>query len=276
MIIQESLKTWDEHPITTIIETKPITEILLPKVVVCPPKNTFTDLNYDLKMLQNMTLDDQTRDGLLDFAMEILYQDIYEEVLKNLSKLQDHDRYYNWYYGYSNIVLPRWEDDGDGLFYYSMSVGATSTGTISTLHFDEKFDADKEERHLRYDITIHTPPNVKRNPNVTLHLEIEKVSMMDLSNGEDTVRISDGWNGYALDQFQMNTMKNYTPPFGEQGKKSVALDRSVLLTDVKNQKLQKMPGFRFSWYYSGMEVKSIDLSSNSVPTKYFIRIFSNK
>ena len=47
VLIYQSFSAWDESPVNTIIETRPITEITFPKVTVCPPKNTFTDLNYD-------------------------------------------------------------------------------------------------------------------------------------------------------------------------------------------------------------------------------------
>ena len=60
-MIYQSFKAWEESPVTTTVETLPITEITLPKVTVCPPKNTFTNLNYDLMMLENMTLDNDTR-----------------------------------------------------------------------------------------------------------------------------------------------------------------------------------------------------------------------
>ena len=56
LMICQSFKVWSENPVTTTVETRPITEIKFPKVTVCPPKNTFTDLNYDLVALENITL----------------------------------------------------------------------------------------------------------------------------------------------------------------------------------------------------------------------------
>ena len=65
VIIHQSFQSWDESPVKTTIETHPIAEITFPKVTVCPPKNTYTDLNYDLMMAENMTLDNETRNELL-------------------------------------------------------------------------------------------------------------------------------------------------------------------------------------------------------------------
>ena len=81
-MIQKSFIEWEENPITTTIESRPITELTFPKVTVCPPKHTYTDLNYDLMMLENMTLDNNTRYRLANEANNILY-DIYAQHLMN-------------------------------------------------------------------------------------------------------------------------------------------------------------------------------------------------
>ena len=60
ILINASFQSWADSPVKTTIETQPISEITFPKVTVCPPKNTYTDLNYDLLMAENMTLDDDT------------------------------------------------------------------------------------------------------------------------------------------------------------------------------------------------------------------------
>ena len=48
ILIHSSFKSWEESPVTTIIETHPISEITFPTVIVCPPRNTFTNLNFDV------------------------------------------------------------------------------------------------------------------------------------------------------------------------------------------------------------------------------------
>ena len=54
-IIDQSLSNWAENPVTTTVETVPITEIRFPKVTVCPPQDTYTNLNYDLAMAGNIS-----------------------------------------------------------------------------------------------------------------------------------------------------------------------------------------------------------------------------
>ena len=85
VMIFESFQIWKESPIKTTLETLPITEITLPKVIVCPPKNTFTNLNFGLRMLSNMTLDNDTRNDLTYHALHQIQDYHYREVLSNVS-----------------------------------------------------------------------------------------------------------------------------------------------------------------------------------------------
>ena len=66
LLIKESFDSWSERPFSTTVETLPIAEIKLPKVTVCPPKNTITDLNYDLMMTENITLTEEMRDEMFE------------------------------------------------------------------------------------------------------------------------------------------------------------------------------------------------------------------
>ena len=50
VLILESFKTWSTSPVRTTIETLDMREIKFPKVTVCPPRNTLTDLNYDFML----------------------------------------------------------------------------------------------------------------------------------------------------------------------------------------------------------------------------------
>ena len=75
LIIKESFDSWSESPVKTTIETLPISEIKFPKVTVCPPKNTYTDLNYDLMMTENVTLTEEMRDEMFKYAVKVMRED---------------------------------------------------------------------------------------------------------------------------------------------------------------------------------------------------------
>ena len=70
LIIHQSFRSWSESPVSTTIETLPISRIHFPKVIVCPPKNTQTNLNYDLVSSENLTLDRRTREEFVGFIKE--------------------------------------------------------------------------------------------------------------------------------------------------------------------------------------------------------------
>ena len=104
LIIKESFDSWSESPVKTTIETLPISDIKFPKVTVCPPRNTFTDLNYDLMMTENITLTKNMRDDMFKYALDVINEDSFYG--NNWTKLHEEDRFYNWYHGYSQINPP--------------------------------------------------------------------------------------------------------------------------------------------------------------------------
>ena len=114
-IINESFQNWHDSPVTTTIETLPISEIEFPTVTVCPPKGTYTNLNYDLMMTKNMTLDSSKRKDLFNFAMGLIFNAQLENSLTKLNMLEEENRFRNWYYGYTEMVLPKMKDNVQGV-----------------------------------------------------------------------------------------------------------------------------------------------------------------
>ena len=49
-----------------------MSEIKFPKVTVCPPKNTYTDLNYDLMLADNVRLTEDMINELYQYAIEVV------------------------------------------------------------------------------------------------------------------------------------------------------------------------------------------------------------
>ena len=266
VLIYQSFSAWDESPVKTIIETRPITGITYPKVTVCPPKNTFTDLNYDLMMAKNMTMDNGTRNELVNYALELLYDHLYETVMGNFSMLQEKDRYWNWYHGYTNIELRKFSHYYIHRMTYEVTTEA-NFGTISTPYFGESFDVDKVETDILYRIKIHPPSSIQYNSNITLHFDIEKICMENLASGFDNFYMYHRLYTYSFTD-QQYISKNFTPPGGYT---SVRLARRVTPQEVRKQKLNLMPGFRLTWHYSGMEVEPEAKYSNQSDTLAFVR-----
>ena len=91
-LIYTSFDNWEKSPISTTIETMPVSQITFPNVTVCPPKDSFLNLNHDIKQSENVKLDNDTRNELLDFAINVIQDEFYKEMMKNLSKVEDPDQ----------------------------------------------------------------------------------------------------------------------------------------------------------------------------------------
>ena len=257
-LIHESFYSWSESPVTTTVETFPISDVRFPKVTVCPPKNTYTDINYDLLISENITLTDKMRDEMFKYALEIIEETPFSTNL--WTKIHESDRSYNWYQGFTQIkppVLPPWSQTIE----YEIYSSATS-GVITSQYFGEDFQADLVEKQTDYWISVNPPTSCIYNENVTLHFKTEKVSM---SSEHDYVNI----DGINLDSNISVAFKNFTPP-GTTWKVNT-MSRDVSSSVVEKTKLALMPGFQFSWWYTGDEVTPERQYKDDTITKLFVR-----
>ena len=126
-----------------------------------------------------LSIDNKTRIDMLDYAKEVIQDLFYEEIITNLSKIQDPDRYYNWYHGYSAITYPYY-DKNDNQLWYEISTYAMS-GNISTQFYKEKFEYEKLFGNLDIRIRVILPEEAIKNENVTALLNIDKLSIPEFS-----------------------------------------------------------------------------------------------
>ena len=206
LIIYQSFQSWNESPVKTTIETQPIREITFPKVTVCPPKDTFTDLNYDLKMIEKIIIDNDTRNELANYALELLYDQLYTNIMRNLSLLENREKYSNWYYGHEEIKIP-YLSSYYGTEYWMKT--SSPSGEISTQYYGDKFEANRVQTDFNYKIDVIPPNKVKNNKNATLHFNIEKILMKDLTTGVNRFQLSGAGD---LDMDKRYLLQNYTPP----------------------------------------------------------------
>ena len=67
--------------------------------------------------------------------------------MANFSLLEEKDRYFNWYHGFTQIKLPYYD------FVYGNGVSnslytSAASGNIMTKYFGEKFNAEMVETHI--------------------------------------------------------------------------------------------------------------------------------
>ena len=263
LIIEESFISWSESPVKTTLETLPISELTFPKVTVCPPKNTYTDLNYDLMLTANMTLTEAMRDEIFEYAFEVLTENTFP--MTNWSKLHEEDRGYNWYHGYTRIIAPL--NNANGL-NIRIETSATS-GVVTTQYYTDPFQPDLVDRKLYYEVKVYPPENDLVNENLTLHFQAEKVSMKTFARGSNS---RDGFfmenTGGFTDATQKTVNQNYTP----NNMHYIQLWRNVRSDEVENMKMDLIPGFQFRWWYIGAEVTAETIFKDDEINKQFVRL----
>ena len=231
-------------------------------MTVCPPKDSFLNLNHDIQRSENVKLDNDTRKELLDYAMDKIQDEFYKEIMTNLSKVEDPDRYFNWYHGYTKIRYPYYSSIYNQLKYNVDT--STTSGNISTKFFGDKFDANKVDGNIHIIIRVYVPSSVKGDQNNTLMFDIKKKTMEELSDN-DKIYISGGV-GY-IDADLTHWSKNITAPSSSY---QIYLSRKVSADDINNLKLEMMLGFRLTWNYNE-HVEPKDTFSSLTKTKQFAR-----
>ena len=114
VLISESFRNWNETPVITTLETRPIEDVTFPKVTICPPPNTYTNLNYDLMMAGNenikdfLTNDENDNDhdnDDWDAKMHQIWYDLTENIFD-----AEYEQAWKWYFEetnkYSNWIIP--------------------------------------------------------------------------------------------------------------------------------------------------------------------------
>ena len=139
-LIYASFQSWTHNPVTTTMETLHLSQMLLPKVTVCPPKNTFTDLNPELMLIENETLTDENREMLKKYAEDIINEHVF---LDTFDKFKEENRYHNWYHGLTEIKFPK--DTTLGGIVSTVYTSATQ-GIVRTKYFGKEFNPYNMEK----------------------------------------------------------------------------------------------------------------------------------
>lgn len=239
-IISESFYNWQKGPISTTLETLPISEITLPNVTVCPPKNLFLDLNFDIVQTENITFDNKTRRELIKYALNLIDGNTYQNIMANYEKIKDQNRYYNWYHGYTRLSSP-YVSNQDGHLKCNIETSASS-GSISTQNFTEKFDITKVDSLVIYRIYIHVPVHMKNYKDKKLIFIINKIDFTD----KDDLYMKT-WGSIKGDRTNLTISKS--GPWIRRSKYEITFTRKIFDENMMNISLHMMPGFEISWNY---------------------------
>ena len=246
-LIYDSFYFWKQSPVSTTIETLPISQITLPNITVCPRKNSVLNLNFDIKESERMELNDTARVNLLQHAKVITQEKFYEEIMRNLSFVENLDRFYNWYHGITRAELP-YHSSFHNKLSFNVYTSARS-GIISIRHFGEKYSNSKFLGNFFNNIRIFVPEMVQNDKNVTFILNINKSTIRQFSS-KDELQFS--WKPINPDITIFS--RNITPPNPPHNLSysDIRLSRGLSEEEINQLNEEEfVPGFRLTWNYDG-------------------------
>ena len=112
--INNSFVNWAQSPVSTTIETLPIGEASFPLVTVCPPRDSFTNLNYDLMTVEKKSLSSEEKEELVKFAIDSIQDSEFEESQEEVMSYQHTNRFMDWYSGATLVSLPYLDKTREG------------------------------------------------------------------------------------------------------------------------------------------------------------------
>ncbi len=248
-LIHTSFQSWADSPIKTTVEKLPISEIKFPKVTVCPPRDTFTDLNYDLMLAENITFEEEQGQVLRGFIFDVINDHVY---MDEWTKLNEDNRYFNWYHGYTKMMPP--ENHPHLGNTYEINSHALS-GVVTTQYFGEQFQKDVIEKKVYYPVVINPPENFLLDENITLHIQLEVVSIA--GHAEESIFIFPGFKLLELKDAYFNV----SPPV----KHMIQFKREIELEDLTKVRMDVMPGFRLRWHYTSNNGTELDKETQNYP-----------
>ena len=241
-------------------------------MTVCSPKATSTKLNTDLEQAKLVSLTNDTRIKLSRSAEEAFSDLMFQRIMKNESIVEEENKYYNWYNGYSYIGRGYFDETYNRGFSLSYMPIATK-GSFSTRNFGLQSLNIANETETKFSVSFYFEvPESVENSNITLFWKIEYVSIKDISKGFDRMLMR---HSETLDPNTRLHYFNFTPPSLSRDA-FFRFERDVEMEELVGMKLTQVPGFNFSWYYSDEVVPERRFTSmSSYPRNEEFRMLAN-
>ena len=211
---------------------------------MCPPKDTTTQVNVDLKNIEKKQLTNETRTKLSNFAEEAFSELFMRQLMRNLSIFHEENRYYNWYNGYTELQrgsFSTWYDEGNEMGLFT----SVTKGSCSTRNFGLESKNIEEETDTYMTFNFYPSKKYSDSTNITLFWKIEYLPIKQISKGHDRIL----WKFSELlnpNIYEHNY--NFTPP--SKGTEYWKFQRKIEIEELKKMAFSKVPGFKFSWYLS--------------------------
>ena len=175
-------------------------------------------------------------------ALGLLESKYFEQNWAIWNKVQEKNRFFNWYHGLTVINTPYYTSYSNTLNFVIYT--AEPNGVLTSQYFGEPFQLNRLERKFYYNFRIFWPVEIMNDPNVTFHVKFEQTPGFNHSIQDD--------EGNKI-KFDSNNTIAYNPI--DWDGYSFIIERNIEDKDLEKINLLSMPGFQLSWYISGAEVK---------------------
>ena len=185
-MIYESFQNFSKTPISTTIETFPISKVPFPLITVCPVKNTLTNLNYDLVNFQNYHLSRDERNDLVQLFYESLQEVDFKITIEYMKEVTQRHWLIDIYKKLTTVnLLTKPELVGEEAQLYIKIDTFITSGQIKTPFYrKEIFNPTKFPLYISFNLFIYIPKSLK-GTNATIGFNINN----DIEAGPEHVRV---------------------------------------------------------------------------------------
>ena len=172
LMISSSFSNWFDNPIATTEKTLSVKEVTFPTITVCPPRNTFTNLNWDLIKGQNLTIDEQTRNSMRYTMYEVIHGEFVKETMAAFAFYNEESKSRNYYHGYDEL---RWIEDVSTDAKKPLLLSPSSAAvndSVRSPYFGEQYADSKFFRDLSFYFNIKIPKEIEKNSSIYLFVKI--------------------------------------------------------------------------------------------------------
>ena len=265
----------------TTIETKAISELNLPVVTVCPPKGTFTNLNYDLVTINNTLMGEDQIKSLKTFIHKAIIDQEFEAVSEEDKSYMIKGKYESWFKGITQFTLPETKTKTTFYLWTTASVGEAETPNFGADYSKKSFPLK-----LSYILLIFPPKNITSTKDKLFNLEIQVNTKKYEGEGSEWIEISPSGLPTEMIKLSGPVVKNKTYPVIMRTRKNtrqmlIRYERRFTEKDLLDWSEKINTGFRAKWYYTDTEGNNLDIEADdlhSVPMNalfvQFVQIYN--
>ena len=152
LLISKSYSDWQSSPVSTSISTHPLDNLDFPTVAVCPPEDSNTALNFDLRRAANVSFSEKDRDKLVKAVWEKFAKEEHLSFAEEMVAAVNPSRMKAMYDGYQSAPRPY-------SYGYEIIVWNTS-GTIKSSWYREDFREERYKKNKDVHLVLDFPANL--------------------------------------------------------------------------------------------------------------------